>query len=215
MKAAQAQEKLSSVTYDQPKIKKKEDVMDKSIKLAAGGILGLFLLLAIVSYCNTGNYYVRSVSDGIQIFQGRFSPVGEKLLITLPGVSMPESKAIRYTKTEIYPLICNFFLQQADHLIMTANHLTLDRIRAIMNQAAPYAITPEHREAVRIRLHGMDQMIELYKADVLISMKTPESYQAAKDLLISARSRVANGQSEYIDKKLAWIEETMDPLKTR
>jgi len=213
MKMAQSQEKTSSVTYDTPKSKKGDDAMEKSIKIAAGCVLALFLLLCVASYSNTGNYYIKSTTSGIDIWQGRFSPIGEKLMLSLPGLQAPETRAAKYSKKDIYPIIFNYYLEKADALIKTADDSTIGAIRSVMKQASPYAITQAHKHAVDIRLNGLDQMLELYKADVFASYGTREGYQAAKDVLTKARTMVKDGQqTEFIDKKLAGIQASMDQL---
>ncbi|MGD9974099.1 MAG: hypothetical protein AB7S77_13650 [Desulfatirhabdiaceae bacterium] len=213
MKLAQSREKTSSVTYEKPKTKKGDDAMDKSIKMMAGGVLALFLLLCVSSFSNTGKYYIKTTSSGIDIWQGRFSPMGEKLMLSLPGLQAPETHGATYSKKEIYPIIFEYYLEKTDALIKTADYSTIEAIRAQMNQARPYAITQSHKQAVDIRLNGLDQMLELYKADVFASYGTLEGYQAARDILVQARTMTQYGQqTETIDKRLAAIEAAMDQL---
>ncbi len=213
MKLAQSRGKTSSVTYEKPKTKKGDDAMDKSIKMMAGAVLALFLLLCVASFSNTGKYYIKTTSSGIDIWQGRFSPMGEKLMLSLPGLQVPETIGATYSKKEIYPIIFEYYLEKADALIKTADYSTIEAIRAQMNQARPYAITQSHKQAVDIRLNGLDQMLELYKADVFASYGTLEGYQAARDILVQARTMTQYGQqTETIDKRLAAIEAAMDQL---
>ncbi len=42
--------------------------------------------MLIIRVLNTGNYYLKDKAGALEIWKGRFAPMGEKILIILPGV---------------------------------------------------------------------------------------------------------------------------------
>ncbi|MEW6261391.1 MAG: hypothetical protein AB1547_15960, partial [Thermodesulfobacteriota bacterium] len=217
--AAMAQQRAQAaasvtVTYsakcDTPK-PKQEDPMDKSIKILAGCIAAILLLLIGVSASNMSNYVVKDAKKGIEIWQGRFSPVGYKLLVSLPDIQPGCIRSnVVLSKAEIFPFVCRYYLNKADLVIEQPGDLDFGRIKSLVREAAPYAITNELKSAVDLRLNGLGQVTDLYRAEVLVDKGTPVSLQKAKDIYIRAKA-AANSETsrKLIEAKLAEIEARM------
>ena len=150
------------------------DPMDKSIKIFAGGLALIVLLLIGSSLFNSQKFYVKKVKNGIEIWQGRFSPKGEKQLISLPGIKAPETVQKIYSKNDVYPIIFSYFLNKADAFLDAPGTPDFEGMKYYINLAKPYAVTQELRDAAALRLNGMAQTLQNYKAEIAAS-KAPSA----------------------------------------
>ena len=158
------------ITYDRPAPKvqpaKDADPMDKTIKIFAGGLALLVLLLIGTSLCNSQKFYIKKAKNGIEIWQGRFSPKGEKQLISLAGIKAPETLQKVYSKNDVYPIIFSYFLNKADAFLAAPGIPDFEGMKYYINLAKPYAVTQELRDAAALRLNGMTQTLQNYKDNI-------------------------------------------------
>jgi hypothetical protein len=161
------------VTYDRPAPKeqpaKDADPMDKTIKIFAGVLALLMLLLIGTSLCNSQKFYIKKAKNGIEIWQGRFSPKGEKQLISLAGIKAPETVQKVYSKNDVYPIIFSYFLNKADAFLAAPGVPDFEGMKYYINLAKPYAVTQELRDAAALRLNGMTQTLQSYKDNIAAS----------------------------------------------
>ena len=175
-KAAELQQASApkvKVTYDQPVQPelptKSADPVDKTIIIFAGCLALLVLLLIGTSLCNSQKYYIKPAKNGIEIWQGRFAPKGEQRLISLAGVKTPETARKVYSKMDVYPIIFSYFLNKADAFLDAPGIPDFEGMKYYINMAQPYAVTQELREAAAIRLNGMTQTLQNFKAGIAAS----------------------------------------------
>jgi colicin import membrane protein len=206
--ADKAAEPEVSVSYEPPDADDTlpADPMEKGMKYLAAAFAVLILLVIGSSMINQGKYYIHSADGALEIFQGRFAPMGEKLLISLPGVQAPEKAKDIYSKTDVYPIIFNYYLEKADTFLKTPGLPDFEGIKKYLNKAMRYKTTPDSAEAVYSRLSNIDLMILLYKADVAASKPTLSDLKEAKGFLSEA-SRL-----DIDDAKLDLIHEKMDAV---
>ncbi len=161
------------ITYDRPaptvQPAKDADPMDKTIKIFAGGLALLVLLLIGTSLCNSQKFYIKKAKNGIEIWQGRFSPKGEKQLISLAGIKAPETVQKVYSKNDVYPIIFSYFLNKADAFLAAPGIPDFEGMKYYINLAKPYAVTQELRDAAALRLNGMTQTLQNYKDNIAAS----------------------------------------------
>ncbi|MDO9109873.1 MAG: hypothetical protein Q7U40_04400 [Desulfatirhabdiaceae bacterium] len=161
------------ITYDRPaptvQPAKDADPMDKTIKIFAGGLALLVLLLIGTSLCNSQKFYIKKAKNGIEIWQGRFSPKGEKQLISLAGIKAPETVQKVYSKNDVYPIIFSYFLNKADAFLAAPGIPDFEGMKYYINLAKPYAVTQELRDAAALRLNGMTQTLQSYKDNIAAS----------------------------------------------
>ena len=160
----------TKIFHDQPVVPAKDaDPMDKTIKIAAGCLAFLILILIGASLCNTQKFYIKTVKNSIEIWQGRFSPKGEKKLVSLAGIKMPAKVQKVYSKKDVYPFIFSYFLDKADALLYAPGIPDFAGIRCYIDLALPYATTQELRDAATLRLNSIAQTLLMYKADIAVS----------------------------------------------
>ena len=214
--AEKAAEPEVSVSYEPPVSDDTipSDPMDKALKYMAAAFVLLIALVVGSSMINQGKYYIRSTNGALKIFQGRFAPMGEKLLISLPGVQAPEKVKDVYSKTDVYPIIFNYYVEKADTLLKVPGLPDFEGIKTYINKARPYAITPASKDIVYKRLSNIDLLILLYKADVAASKSTLADLKEAKGYLSEAsRLDIDDMQLDLVDQKMGAVDKKIADLK--
>jgi len=142
--------------------------------------------------------------------------MGEELLISLPGVQTPKKAKDIYSKTDVYPLIFNYYVEKADTLLKVAGLPDFEGIKKYVNKARPYAITPESKDVVFKRLSNIDLLILLYKANVAASKSTLADLNAAKAFLSEAsRLDIDDMQLDLVHKKMDAVDKQIAALKAK
>ncbi len=216
--AEKAAEPEVSVSYEPPDSGDTipADPMDKAMKY---GVVAFVLLIALIvgsSMINQGKYYIQSTDGALKIFQGSFAPMGEKLLISLPGVQAPEKAKDVYSKTDVYPIIFNYYVEKADTLLKVPGLPDFEGIKKYINKARPYAIDPESKDVVFKRLSNIDLLILLYKADVAASKSAISDLKEAKAFLSEAsRLDIDDMQLGLVHKKMEAVDKKIAALKAK
>jgi cell division septation protein DedD len=190
------------------------DPMDRAMKYMAAVLAVLFALIVGSSMINQGKYYIQSTDGALKIYQGRFAPMGEKLLISLPGVQTPAKIKDVYTKTEVYPLIFNYYVDKADTLLKVPGLPDFQGIKAYIKKAMPYALTPKAKDIVYSHLNNIDLLILLYKADVAAGKDTMADLKEAKGFLTEAsrldidkmKMNLVHQKIDAVDKEIASLQ---------
>jgi colicin import membrane protein len=216
--AEKAAEPEVSVSYEPPDSDDTipSDPMDKALKYVAAAFAVLIALVVGSSMINQGKYYIQSKNGALKIFQGRFAPMGEKLMISLPGVQAPKNIKDVYSKTDVYPIIFNYYVEKADTLLKVPGLPDFEGIKKYINKARPYAITPASKDIVYKRLSNIDLLILLYKADVAASKSTLADLKEAKGYLSEAsRLDIDDMQIDLVDQKMNAVDKKIDALKAK
>ena len=191
-----------------------DDPMEKAMKYAAAVFVLLVALIIATSAMNSNKYYIKPSDGTVEIWQGSFSPMGEELLIMLPGVQPPETIKDVYSKTDVYPLISNSYVEKADTLLQVPGIPDFDGIRAYLNKAMSYAVSAESSQIAQVRLNNLDLMILMYKADVAAGKGTVADLEDAKGYLAeAARLDVDVLKLDLVAQKMAAIDDTLAKLK--
>ena len=204
-----------SVSYPPPPEKAAPaDPMEKAFKYAIAGFAVLLALLIGYSFANTGNYYLDSANGGLKIYQGRFAPIGKELIITLPGVKLAEPPEEVYTRSQVYPLIADFYLDKADALLAAPGLPDYEGIRSYLREALKYATGNDLRNTIYTRLDGIELLTLLYKAEVAVSKDSIESLEEALDYLGAAsKLEMDTSQANLIDQKQEAVRSRIEQLR--
>jgi hypothetical protein len=191
-----------------------DDPMEKAMKYAAAVFVLLVALIIATSAMNSNKYYIKPSDGTVEIWQGSFSPMGEELLIMLPGVQPPETIKDVYSKADVYPLISNYYVEKADMLLQVPGMPDFEDIRAYLNAAMSYATSDEVNQIAQARLNNLDLVILMYKADVAASKETVADLEDAKGYLAeAARLDVDVLKLDLVAQKVAAIDDTLAKLK--
>jgi hypothetical protein len=211
-----AAEPKVSVSYDTPfeKPKKGLDPVEKATKILAAGIALLILLVVGASFSNSGNYYLKSKDGALEIWKGRFAPMGEELIFSLPGVQMPQTVQPVYGKKDVFPLAFNYYIDKADALLQVEGLPDFEGIKSYVDQALAFSVSDKMTESGLARLNNIDRLILIFKADVATSRGTLEDLKAARQYLKDADAISRQPADEaLIAEKMKGVEEAMAALK--
>lgn len=191
--------------------------MEKIAKYLVAACLVL-LVIIIIGYSSSNNnkYYIKVTDGAVEIWQGKFAPMGIGLLITLPGAQSPESIQALYSKDEIFPFAFNYYIDRADALLDSPDMPDFEGIKLYLNKALSFGTTPALNKAAYTRLNSIDLMILVYRADVAASKGTISGFKAALGYLKKAALlKVNDSQTELIKQKIESIRILMAGPKTK
>ncbi len=193
---------------------KRSDPMASFMKFFMVGFVLLVAIVLRVSISNQTHYYLKSTKAGMEIWQGIFAPMGEERLILLPGAPKPESIQAVYSKSEIYPIVFNYYIKKADELLEKPSMPDFGGIKRNLDKAMPYAVTEKLRTLARARRNSIDLMILLYKAEVAASKETIPDYDAALEYLREAQTLDVDGsKTGMIKQKVESINTSLSKLQ--
>lgn len=180
--------------------------------LAAGGVF-LTALVIYSSYSNRANYYLKASHGAIEIWQGRFAPMGKERILILPGAQPPPIVKEVYSKNEINTIAFNYYIDRADILLEAPDMPDFNGIKFYLKTAMSHGVTDEQRRAASKRLNNVDMMIYLYKADVAASKGTLADFKKALEFMEKAADLDLDAaQSDLVNKKIQSIKELMAAL---
>ena len=191
-----------------------EPPMNNAVKVLVALVGGLFALLIIASAMNTNNYYLKPADGGIDIWQGKFSPTGKKLVMHVPGASVEEPVKDVYAKKEALVPAYQFYIQKAEALSEKKGQPDFEAIKTNLYKAIHFAPDRQHKNAAKTRLSNIDFLFSLYKADVAAGKNTIEGYESALTHLRSAATlATGTSQRDLLDQKTAEVNKKRDLLE--
>ncbi len=185
-----------------------------AVKAGLGVLAVLILIIIGTSFSNRGMFYLKDVDGGVQVWRGKFAPIGKELVLHLEGMAMPQPAQDVYSKEEVYPMTFRYFLDKADGLLNDPGGPDFSRIKGYLHQAASYAPTGALRNRVQARLKGIDFVVLLHRADIALTKGTLPDLQVAKGHLDKAASYASSSyQREQLAKTKAVLERAIAGLK--
>jgi hypothetical protein len=189
------------------------DPAEKILKYMAAAFIFLIILVIGSSFINQGRYYLKAVDGAVEIWQGKFAPKGETLLVALPGAELPKTVAAVYRKPDVYPIAFNYYIDKADAVLDVPGAPNFDEVKAYLDTALTYATSQDLRDIAHARLNNIDLLILMYKADIAGSRGTIASLEAALGFLAEAKSLAPAEQAQLIDQKTETFGRALDSLK--
>jgi hypothetical protein len=189
-----------------------EEPMDKTVKYAIGAFVFVIAILLISSFSNTTSFYFKQNNDMIELWQGRFAPMGEKLVTSFsdPKViaGLPAQEC--YSKKQAYGALFDYTVNKADVALNTGQTPDLKTVRSYLADASKYAVTNAHRQAIQLRLNSINFLVLSGKADLALAKGTVSDFETAKKYLGEATPYASTDvQKETVTKRLAAIEYAM------
>lgn len=185
-----------------------------AVKAGLGVLAVLILIIIGTSFSNRGMFYLKDADGGVQVWRGKFAPIGKELVLHLEGMAMPQPAQDVYSKEEVYPMAFRYFLDKADGLLNDPGGPDFSRIKGYLHQAASYAPTGALRNRVQARLKGIDFVVLLHRADIALTKGTLPDLRAARGYLDKAASYASSSyQREQLAKTRAVLERAIAGLK--
>jgi chemotaxis protein histidine kinase CheA len=218
--AAADSEPRVSVTYGKDSATASTPPVDKTGRWLliglAGGIAFLFLLIIGASLANTGKYYLKPTDSGIEIWQGKFAPIGTRHALSLPGVAAPATIAPVYEKSEVMPLAVDHFLARADAILAAPGIPDFQGVKQALETAMGYATHRSEKETIQTRLDGIDRAILIYKAQVGEARRSLAGYDEAIDNYRQALHLTEDEAGiQAIESRIAAVEAARVDLEAR
>ncbi len=193
---------------------KPADPAQKLLHYGVAGFVLLLLMVVIASWMNTHRYYIKSSEGAVGIWQGKFAPKGAKHLISFPGLQLAEPIKDSYTANEVFPIVCQYYLDKADMLLDVPGMPDFDGIKEYLNKSQAYATTREMKTVISNRLVAINFMVLLYKADVAASKNSLEDLETAMGYLKEALTyRVDELESALVKQKAEAVRKKIEGLK--
>ena len=190
-----------------------ESLKGSAIRFIACLVL-IMLPVFIASIMNTHDYFLKEADGAVEVWQGRFAPMGTYRMLSMPGGILPETIQEEYTKKEIFPFIFNYYIEKADALLKVPGLPDFEGIKSELNTAMCYAVSKAHKRTVSSRLTSLDLMILWYKADVEIGKGTAAALESASVLLKEASSLdLDRHDADRVEKRIKTVQEAMAALK--
>lgn len=192
------------------------DTMNKML-FYGGGILALFVFLIVAaSLQNMGKYEIIDNNGVVEVWKGRFSPIGSNLMISMKGVKPPSQMKANYTCEEVSPIVFQYYLNESDALMTAAGSPGFEEIKSSLKQAGEFALTTEDRTLIDNRLKAIDRTVLIYKADVAAARGTTEGLQTARVYLNKAATLKPDDiESNLIQQKLESVLKQMQAMKPK
>jgi len=188
--------------FPPPLAEEPADPAEKILKYMAGAFAFLVLLVIGASFVNQGRFYLNSTNGAVEIWQGKFAPKGQKLLVALPGAELPEVEAAVYSKQDVFPIAFNYYIDKADAILDVPGAPNFDEVKTYLETALAYAANQDLRDIAYARLNNIDLLILIYKADVAGSRGTIASIEAALVYLAEAKHLANALQAQQLDQKI-------------
>jgi hypothetical protein len=190
------------------------DPMKKMLVYAGAALALIVFLIFVASLQNMRKYYVVERNDAVEVWKGRFSPLGREKLAVLPDVKPPEETKEVYARRDVFPMLFTHYIQKADASIEAAGSPDFSKIKSILTQAGAYATSAEDRAIITERLQMITRTILLYKADVAAEKGTIKDLQTAQAHLGRAAALQPDDiLANFIQQKMDSIQEQIASLK--
>jgi hypothetical protein len=182
--------------------------MKKVIIGLASGFIILVALIFSASSSNNSKYYIKEKAGILEIWQGRYAPLGEERMMTLPGVPLPEQINAVYSKSEVFPLIFNYYIDKADAISAMSDTPDYVAIKSYLNEALLFATTGDLSKKAYSRLNDIKFNDLMYKAGVAESRGAISDLDEAMRYLNKASLlKVGAGKSDVVKQKIESIKE--------
>jgi len=175
--------------------------VSKGIIWGIGLAAFLIAVLLWASASNTNSFYLKPTDQGIQIWRGKFAPTGSEKVVTIEGMQAPKPIKEVYSKQEIYPLVFDYFRNQADAALAAQQGPDFAKIKQYLRQAMAYAPTEDKRRQVQSRLRDIDFMLLFHRAEVAMAKGTEEGLQRAKEYLNQANTMASSDYQRELVKE--------------
>jgi len=207
---------IAPPVYDLPPTKKEPDPFRRSIIYFITIFVLLIGIVISTSYSNKGKYFIKATDGAVEVWQGTFEPMGKELVISLPGGQPPEDIKNVYSKNDVFPLVCNYYIDKADSMLDVPGLLDFDGIKVYLNTAMFYATTDKLSSAINSRLNTIDLMMLMYRADVAINKGTKADIESALGYLFEAAALdLDKGQADLLEKKIKSVNDLLTALEAK
>jgi transposase-like protein/DNA-directed RNA polymerase subunit F len=207
--AAKAPESVSEPPSAPSPTPPPEEPMDKTLRYAILGFGAVIAILLLASLSNSNNFYFKQNDQMVELWQGRFAPMGEHLVSSFSDAKIFESVPEKdvYSRKQAYGILSAYFVKRADEILRTAETPDVKTVKSYLNQASGYAQSESEKQAIRMRLNSIEFLILMSRADLALNKGTPSEFEAARKYLSQAIPLASTDlQKDVLMQRLAAVE---------
>lgn len=175
-----------AMTIEQNKEKIKEPV-DRSFIYVIGALAFVIGILLLASLSNSNKFYFKQNDRMVELWQGRFAPMGEGRVASFSDLKIlevaPEDKT--YNKKQAFGILSDSFIKRADELLSAGVAPDLKTVKSYLTHASKYVTSESQRRAIRMRLDRIEFVGLLGKTDLAVKGPAPD-FEAARIYLTRA-----------------------------
>jgi len=197
------------VRRDPPYTPPPEEPMDKTMKYAIGAFALVIAILLMASFSNSNKFYFKQKEQMVEVWQGRFAPMGEVRVASFSDPKMLEGvrEQAFYTKDQACGVLYGYLVGRADEILNTGQTPDLKAAKSYLAHAFKYAVSDSQRRGVRMRVNSIDYLVLCQKANIALSKGTRPDFETARRHLTEAmRFASTELQKDVLAKRLAAIE---------
>ena len=186
-----------------------EEPVDNTLKYAIGAFAFVIAILLLVSLSNWNKFYFKQNDQMVELWQGRFAPMGEHVVASFSDLKIIEiiPKQETYTRKQASGILSDYFVKRADEILKAGETPDLKAAKSYLTHASNYALSKSERQAIRMRLNSIRFLVLLSKADLSLSKGTESEFEAAKGYLAQAIPVTSTDlQKDILMKRLAAVE---------
>jgi hypothetical protein len=186
-----------------------EEPMDKTLKYAIGAFALVLAILLIASFSNSNKFYFKKNEQMVEVWRGRFAPMGEVRVASFSDPKMLEGlpQQASYTKKQACGVLYDYLVGRADDILNTGQTPDLKAAKSYLTHALKYAVSDAQRRGIRMRVNSIDYLVLSQRADIALSKGTRPDFEAARAHLTEAmRFASTDLQKDVLAKRLAAIE---------
>ncbi len=155
-----------------------QEPMDKTLKYALGAFAFVVAIIMVASVSNSNKFYFKQNEQMIELWRGRFAPMGEVIVGSFSDPKIIEGlpQQARYTKSQTFDVLSKYFVGRADEILRSEETPDLKAAKSYLRHASKYAVTEANRKEVRRRVRSINQEV----ARIRQSLDTFAGEQAGK-----------------------------------
>jgi len=186
-----------------------EEPADNTLKYAIGIFAFVIAVLLLASLSNWNKFYFKQNDQVVELWQGRFAPMGEHVVASFSDPKIIEiiPKQKTYSRKQTFGILSGYFVNRADEILKTGETPDLKTAKSYLTHASNYALSKPERQAIRMRLNSIQFLVLFSKADLSLSKGTESEFEAAKGYLAQAIPVTSTDlQKDILMKRLAAVE---------
>ncbi len=188
---------------------------------AGAAFILVMAILFCASKCNSNKFYLKQNNQMVELWQGRYAPMGSHLLASFSDLKILETapKQDVYTKAQAFGIVSDYYIKQADNILKAEGTPDLTKVVSNLTRASDYAVSVSERKAIMIGVGGIDRLAArlnslqypalLGKIEIALSKGTVSNFAAAKEYLAEAIPMSSTDLQNVLKTKLAAVEDAL------
>jgi transposase-like protein len=181
----------------------------KYVISGVGAFVCVVAIIVLASASNSSKFYFKQDGRMIELWQGRFDPMGEHLVASFSDPKILEGipEQDTYTQEQAFGIIYDYCVNRADKLLYEGETPEFRAVKSYLNDARNYTQSWSESQAIRMRLNSVEFLSLLRNTDLALTKTPLPDFQAAWGYLAKAVPVASTDlQRDILMKKLEAVE---------